>query len=54
MDAGVWFGHCGEGFMRLNIAAPRAVLEDALRDLAAVFKERGMGPDQPETAMGNL
>ena len=42
------------GFMRLNIAAPRAVLEDALRDLAAVFKERGMGPDQPETAMGNL
>ena len=31
LDDGYWFGTEGEGFMRMNIACPRSVLEKALR-----------------------
>jgi len=31
LDGGVWFGPGGEGFARINIACPRAVLENGLR-----------------------
>ena len=42
-DAGVWlddgaiFGKCGSGFERINIAVPRATLEEALRRICAAF-----------------
>jgi len=31
LDDGYWFGTEGEGFMRMNIACPRSILEKALR-----------------------
>ena len=33
LDAGSWFGREGEGFMRMNVACPRAVLQDGLERL---------------------
>jgi cystathionine beta-lyase len=33
LNDGTTFGKEGEGFMRLNIACPRAVLEQALKQL---------------------
>jgi len=33
LDSGHWFGECGNGFMRINIACPRAMLEDGLNRL---------------------
>lgn len=35
MNAGHTFGQGGEGFMRMNLAAPRSVLEEALRRIEA-------------------
>ncbi len=37
LDAGDIFGACGEGFERVNIACPRAILKEALDRLAGVF-----------------
>lgn len=37
LDAGDIFGACGEGFERINIACPRAILKEALDRLAGVF-----------------
>ncbi len=37
LDAGNIFGACGEGFERVNIACPRAILKEALDRLAGVF-----------------
>jgi cystathionine beta-lyase len=34
LDSGAIFGKDGEGFERINIACPRAVLEEALTRLA--------------------
>ncbi len=31
LDDGFWFGTEGKGFMRMNIACPRSVLEKALK-----------------------
>ena len=31
LDDGYWFGAEGEGFMRINIACPRSVLEEGLK-----------------------
>lgn len=36
-DSGAMFGKSGEGFQRINIACPRATLEQALEKLAKVF-----------------
>lgn len=33
LDSGYWFGKVGEGFMRMNIACPRSILEEALENL---------------------
>jgi cystathionine beta-lyase len=41
--AGVWlhngatFGECGEGFMRMNIACPTSVLEEAIERIKSVI-----------------
>lgn len=37
LDAGSWFGREGEGFMRMNVACPRAVLQDGLERLTKEF-----------------
>lgn len=39
LNEGVMFGQEGEGFMRLNVACPRAVLEQALRQLEQAICE---------------
>jgi len=33
LDSGHWFGESGNGFMRINIACPRALLEEGLNRL---------------------
>lgn len=40
-DEGYIFGKAGEGFERMNIACPTAVLEDALKRLEKALKEAG-------------
>lgn len=40
LNDGLTFGKCGEGFMRLNIASPRKVLETALEKLVEANKNR--------------
>ncbi len=37
LDEGSKFGPGGEGFLRLNIACPRSLLEKALERMAAAF-----------------
>lgn len=39
MNAGSTFGAAGSGFMRLNIAAPRAVVAEALEKIAAALRQ---------------
>ncbi len=39
LDGGYWFGDNGDGFMRLNIACPRAMLTEALSRLAAAVRQ---------------
>ncbi|MCC2256298.1 PatB family C-S lyase [Ruminococcus sp. CLA-AA-H200] len=38
LDSGYWFGQDGEGFMRMNIACPRMILEQALEQLKDALK----------------
>ena len=38
LDNGAMFGSGGEGFMRLNFACPRAVLQEAIQRLQGVIK----------------
>ncbi len=33
LDSGRWFGEAGNGFMRINIACPRAMLEEGMHRL---------------------
>lgn len=33
MDDGFWFGSMGEGYVRMNIACPRSIIEQALERL---------------------
>ncbi len=40
VNMGHWFGREGAGFARLNIACPRAALEEALKQLAKAVAER--------------
>ena len=37
LDGGHWFGTGGEGFIRINIAAPRSLLKDGLERIAATL-----------------
>lgn len=39
LDSGHWFGKMGEGFMRMNIACPRSILEKALNQLRRALEE---------------
>lgn len=43
MNPGTVFGAGGEGFMRMNIGAPRAVIVTALQRLAAALEDVGKG-----------
>ena len=40
LNEGTTFGNAGEGFMRLNVACPRATLEKALRQLEQAINNR--------------
>ena len=40
LDEGIMFGHGGEGFVRVNIACQRAVVERAFTQLAAAVRNR--------------
>jgi cystathionine beta-lyase len=37
LNSGALFGHEGKGFMRMNIATPKAILEKALNQLENVY-----------------
>ena len=36
-DIGEWFGHSGAGFIRLNPACPRSIVEEAVKRIAEAF-----------------
>lgn len=38
LDSGYWFGDPGKGFMRLNLACPRVILETAMHKLLTIQK----------------
>lgn len=38
LDGGTWFGEEGEGFMRINIASPRELVEEAAESIVKAFK----------------
>ena len=40
LNDGTSFGKEGEGFMRLNVASPRSVLEQAMKQLAEAYAAR--------------
>lgn len=40
LDNGAWFGPGGEGFMRLNIACPRSLLEEGLNRIEKAVQKR--------------
>lgn len=39
LDSGNWFGELGKGYMRINIACPRATLEKGLKRIEKAVKE---------------
>ena len=39
VDMGSWFGECGKGFLRFNVACPRSTLEKALDQLKAALDQ---------------
>lgn len=51
LDSGTWFGPGGEGFMRLNIACPRSLLEEGLHRIEEAIKT-GLGKNQPGIGRG--
>lgn len=40
VDMGSWFGECGRGFLRFNVACPRKTLEKALEQLKEALSEK--------------
>ena len=40
LDSGVMFGDVGEGFERVNIACPRATLQEALERLERAIRKK--------------
>ena len=43
LDEGIMFGAEGSGFMRMNIAAPRSTIEEAMKRLKAAFSQEQPG-----------
>lgn len=41
LDGGHWFGTGGEGFARINIATPRALLKDGMERIALALGTLG-------------
>jgi len=39
LDGGSWFGKEGEGYMRINIACPRAALKEGLERIKRAVDE---------------
>ncbi|WP_432662420.1 MalY/PatB family protein [Wukongibacter baidiensis] len=39
LDGGNWFGSEGEGYMRINIACPRAILEEGIKRIEKAIKK---------------
>ena len=39
LNAGTMYGKAGEGFMRINLACPNAILTEALKRLHSCFAE---------------
>ena len=39
LDSGYWFGESGKGFMRMNIACPKSMLEEGLARLKAAVEQ---------------
>ncbi len=39
LDGGNWFGREGEGYMRINIACPRAILEEGIKRIEKAVKD---------------
>ena len=48
LENGAVFGTGGEGFLRMNIAAPRKVVEEALRRMREAVDERSVQNQNPE------
>ncbi len=42
MSAGTYFGKNGEGYMRMNVACPRATVEKALEQIRAAVERKGL------------
>lgn len=40
LDSGTWFGEMGNGYMRMNIACPRTILEQALEQLETALSNK--------------
>ena len=40
VDLGTWFGAGGAGFLRFNLACPRMLVEQAMRQLTQAFRQR--------------
>lgn len=43
LDGGSWFGPEGEGFMRINIASPRSIIEKAAEEIVRAVKDVKIG-----------
>ena len=42
LDKGIWFGaHAGSGFVRMNVACPRAIVEEAMTRLQQAYDALG-------------
>jgi cysteine-S-conjugate beta-lyase len=41
VDPGEWFGAGGEGFVRMNLACPRSIVEEAMERLKKAQDDRG-------------
>ncbi|MEY8336889.1 MalY/PatB family protein [Lachnospiraceae bacterium 62-35] len=39
VDMGSWFGECGKGFLRFNVACPRSILEKAMEQLKEALEK---------------
>ncbi len=44
ISAGSQYGQAGEGFVRINLACPKATLEEALRRFVRALRDSGPGP----------
>ncbi len=55
VTSGAQYGRCGEGFIRMNVACPRTLLEDGLSRLLTGFRKyREAFPGRREGAFGDV